>query len=34
MIDVDISAETNGLYVVKATAGGRTVSKKMKLRKD
>lgn len=34
MIDVDISAEPNGFYWVSATAEGRTVTKKMKLRKD
>jgi hypothetical protein len=34
MIDVDISAEPNGFYMVSATADGRTVTKKMKLRKD
>jgi hypothetical protein len=34
MIDIDISAEPNGFYLVSAGAEGRTVTKKMKLRKD
>jgi hypothetical protein len=34
MIDIDISAEPNGFYWVTAAADGRSVTKKMKLRKD